>query len=287
MPVDELSPAWLEARNGERLLLEATFGIGRSSDNRLVLRDERVSRRHALIHVQGEGEWWLVDLGSSNGTYVNGSRVSQPIRLRDADVISFGPFAVVFRQTEVPTTTDPEVTTERTVVDLRAVPCWLLVADVEGSTVLNQRMADKELAMMMGRWFSACQQLVERSQGVINKYLGDGFFAYWPASDAARRGLIASLDGFRELQEARSPVFRIVLHYGQVIMGGRASLGEESLSGREVNFVFRMEKLAAQLQLARLISEPSRQLLAEVLATTDVGEHALPGFPGTSTFATF
>ena len=48
-----------------------------------------------------------------------------------------------------------------------------------------------------------------------------------------------------------------------------------------------MEKLAAQLRLARLISEPSRQLLADVLTTTDVGDHALPGFPGTASFATF
>jgi len=281
------SPAWLEPRNGERLLLEATFGIGRSADNRLVLRDERVSRRHALIHMQGDGEWWLVDLGSSNGTYVNRGRVSQPIRLRDGDVIEFGPFTLVFRQSEAPTAADTELTTERTVVDLRTVACWLLVADVEGSTTLNQSMADEELAIMMGRWFSACQQLVERNSGIINKYLGDGFFAYWPASERARTGLLHALAGCRQLQEARAPVFRVVLHYGQVIMGGKASLGEESLSGREVNFVFRMEKLAAQLRLARLLSEPARQLLVDALPTTEVGAHALPGFPGTARFATF
>lgn len=124
---------WLEPQDGERLQLDVTLSIGRSSDNGLVLKDERVSRRHALIHMQGEGEWWLVDLGSSNGTYINRVRVSQPIRLRDGDQVEFGPFQYVFRQGHSPPAmSDRDVTTERTVVDLRTAACWLLVADVEG-----------------------------------------------------------------------------------------------------------------------------------------------------------
>jgi class 3 adenylate cyclase len=96
-----------------------------------------------------------------------------------------------------------------------------------------------------------------------------------------------ALGEFKRLQEARSPAFRLVIHHGQVVLGGRASLGEESLSGKEVNFVFRMEKLAGQLRLARLVSEPARRLLADALVTTAAGAHALPGFPEASPFATF
>lgn len=279
--------AWLERPNGERLLLEATVDIGRSSDNRLVLQDERVSRRHALIHLQGDGEWWLVDLGSSNGTYVNRARISQPILLRDGDRLDFGPFGLVFWQSEAPPAPDTEMTTERTVLDLRTAACWLLVADVEGSTLLSQRLADQELAVMMGHWFSACQQLVERRRGLINKYLGDGFLAYWLDAESARSGLLLALGELKQLQEARSPAFRLVVHYGQVLLGGRGSLGEESLSGREVNFVFRMEKLAGRLGLPRLLSEPAHQLLGPALAATDAGQHALPGFPTALSFAAF
>jgi adenylate cyclase len=281
------SPAWLEPRNGERLLLEATFGIGRSSDNRLVLRDERVSRRHALIHMQGDGEWWLVDLGSSNGTYVNHGRVSQPIRLRNGDLVEFGPFALVFRQTEALAATETEITTERTVLDLRVMASWLLVADVEGYAALSHTVPVEDLAVMMGRWFSSCRQLVERHEGIINKYLGDGFFAYWPESASATARVLAAIDGLRQLQEVRAPAFRFVLHHGQVRMGGPASLGEESLWGDAVNFVFRMEKLAGRLGLTRLLSAPARQMLADTLPTADAGTYALAGFPGTSSFATF
>jgi adenylate cyclase len=45
---------------------------------------------HALIQVQNIGEFWLVDLGSSNGTFLNKRRVHQPVRLHDQDKIFIG-----------------------------------------------------------------------------------------------------------------------------------------------------------------------------------------------------
>jgi FHA domain/DUF1707 SHOCT-like domain len=50
--------------------------LGRSSACQLVFSDDTVSRRHAELHVE-EGRWMLRDLGSSNGTYVNGRRVME------------------------------------------------------------------------------------------------------------------------------------------------------------------------------------------------------------------
>jgi len=49
--------------------------LGRAVGNDIVLVDDRVSRRHSTIHAQGERELWIVDLGSRNGTYLNGRRV--------------------------------------------------------------------------------------------------------------------------------------------------------------------------------------------------------------------
>lgn len=81
----------------ERIVIETTLSIGRIPSNALALNDAGVSRRHALITAQGSREFWLVDLGSANGTFLNGRRLFQPRRLHDSDQISIGPFRFTFR----------------------------------------------------------------------------------------------------------------------------------------------------------------------------------------------
>jgi hypothetical protein len=64
-----------------------TVTVGRADDNDLVLRDPKVSRYHAQLAPEGSA-WRVVDLGSTNGTRVNGKRVGQAI-LASGDEISF------------------------------------------------------------------------------------------------------------------------------------------------------------------------------------------------------
>ena len=75
--------------NGERFALtESIITIGRHPDSNLVLADPNVSRNHAEIRPQGE-QFVVVDLGSTNGTRVNGVRVDSQV-LRDGDEVAFG-----------------------------------------------------------------------------------------------------------------------------------------------------------------------------------------------------
>jgi hypothetical protein len=92
--------AELEKSNGERVHIRGTCSLGRAPTNEVVLLDDRVSRRHALIQAQKQNEFWLVDLGSSNGTFLNGHRVTQPALLRDRDQIQLGQFRLTFRQSK-------------------------------------------------------------------------------------------------------------------------------------------------------------------------------------------
>lgn len=66
-----------------------SFTIGREAGNDLVLDDVGMSRRHALLTNCG-GVVQVADCGSSNGTFVNGRRISGPTDLRDGDVIEVG-----------------------------------------------------------------------------------------------------------------------------------------------------------------------------------------------------
>jgi uncharacterized protein DUF1707/FHA domain-containing protein len=65
------------------------FTIGREPACDMMLADSTVSRWHASL-VNAESGWLLDDLGSTNGTRVNGWRVTQPTRVRPGDFVSFG-----------------------------------------------------------------------------------------------------------------------------------------------------------------------------------------------------
>jgi pSer/pThr/pTyr-binding forkhead associated (FHA) protein len=63
--------------------------IGRSDDCDLVVRDPSVSREHAALHRRRDG-WYVADLESTNGTFVNGWRVSAPVPVSVGDVLTVG-----------------------------------------------------------------------------------------------------------------------------------------------------------------------------------------------------
>src|SRR5262245_19354581 len=65
------------------------FSIGRTPGNDLVIDDNSLSRRHALIENLGE-QFTLTDCGSANGTFVNGRQVMTQMGLSDWDVLTFG-----------------------------------------------------------------------------------------------------------------------------------------------------------------------------------------------------
>lgn len=92
--------AELEKADGERVRIDRSCTVGRDSSSDVVLVDQKVSRRHALVQAQKQYEFWLMDLGSSNGTYLNGRRVTEPVLLRNQDQIEIGPFRLTFCQSK-------------------------------------------------------------------------------------------------------------------------------------------------------------------------------------------
>ena len=83
-------------------LLTPTLKIGRATRNAtwdVALQDRAVSRPHAQIELQPSGEWAITDLGSANGTTVNGLPVTanEPHPLADGTVITLGETTLLFR----------------------------------------------------------------------------------------------------------------------------------------------------------------------------------------------
>jgi adenylate cyclase len=81
--------------------------LGRHPSNTVRLVDREVSKEHATIERMGR-DFILRDLGSSNGTFVNGKRVAE-LRLRDGDEISLGTSKLIFHTGEPPVASAPPV----------------------------------------------------------------------------------------------------------------------------------------------------------------------------------
>ena len=109
----------------------STISIGRASDCTIPIKDRYLSRRHAEI-LSADGHWVLKDLGSANGTYLNGSRVERDQRLHAGDRIRLGDTEIVFETSEH--------NTDR----------FLAVADTAASTTISIPVHDSEIRVDTG-----------------------------------------------------------------------------------------------------------------------------------------
>jgi hypothetical protein len=87
--LEVIDPAESSLQPGDLLPLEHYTTIGRREDNTLMIDDGFVSGAHAEI-VFDQGTWWLVDLGSTNGTFTGGKPVNARTRLSNGDIVQFG-----------------------------------------------------------------------------------------------------------------------------------------------------------------------------------------------------
>lgn len=276
--------AWLEASDGTCHSIRGSCSLGRAGANTIVLDSPKVSRRHALIHLQNIGELWLIDFGSSNGTFLNKRRIHHPIRLSDGDQITIGDQVFKVRQPVAISEAYRTEVMQRTAREIEDVPCWLLVADLRGFTPLSREMPSEDLDLLLGGWIFSCKEIIENQHGIINKYLGDGFLAYWREVSATPEQIVAVISALQQLQRNESLAFRLVVHFGSVAIGDVASMGEESLIGGEVNLIFRLEKLASSLGEPCCVSETANAKLRGLIETRILGEFELKGFEGKCAF---
>lgn len=86
-------------------LAKSVLIIGREVKNDIVINDSEISRQHVRLTEQPEGGWQVEDLASTNGTFVNGERVTGPRLLQPGDVLGLGE-TVQLEYTEVRETAD-------------------------------------------------------------------------------------------------------------------------------------------------------------------------------------
>jgi class 3 adenylate cyclase len=279
-----LQSAWLELPDGRLFWLQSRCTIGRLEDNDLVLQTSALSRHHALL-TGGLSGHTLTDLHSSNGTYVNRELAKRPVPLRDGDEIKIGDLVLRYRRTrqpEVPAALEIAPGVTRLLHDVRPRLCWLLVTDIAGFSTLNEQIGSEAALDRLRVWIMEVRPLLEGNGAQINGYIGDAIFAYWPCDLATPPHVLAALHAL-ETYRPRSPLtFRWVAHHGCALFT-KSEKGEE-LTGQDVNFVFRAEKVAKQFRSLALLTYTAVQTLQLESRCPQLGESGVDGMSGTFAF---
>jgi class 3 adenylate cyclase len=274
--------AWIETSDGRCIAVESNFHFGRATVNEVRLSAPGASRRHAHIHAQQSDnhvEYWLADLGSTNGTLLNGKRVTIPCRLKSGDGIRIVDEEFVFKMEFNAFAPGDETEVPPTVVVRASRQCWFLMVDIKRYTSLATQLDTDVLAQKVGTWLRQCRDIIEASGGVIDKFLGDAIFAYWIHGDGTAAAVANATRELGRLQEARDPDFRLVVHHGLASITGGAG-GADNLSGSDVIYVFRMEKVCSKLGDDSIVSGAAVAALPPECHCEPVGSHPLDGFPG-------
>jgi class 3 adenylate cyclase len=187
---------------GRRVEPGSQLVVGRGAAD-LVIEDPAVSRRHAVFRLSGDA-LEVEDLGSRNGTKVNGTPITSATPLQAGDTIEVGgtrfevgaatppppplqPEPEPLAATQVATAI-PGLSTEGTAGapapgaigdadELR--PVTALFADVVGSTSIGERLSPEEVKALIGECVSRMARSVEQFGGIVDAFMGDGIAAFF------------------------------------------------------------------------------------------------------------
>ena len=269
--------------------------LGRSPDATIRLQDGGVSRQHATIRRDGT-LFWVSDLGSANGSFVNDVAVTTARALRHGDRIQLGTCLFTFETDEgdyVGQSVGGGGMLHTVALPMKSVKATLFVGDLRNFTSLSAQLSAEEVAAMLREWYAQCEQVLKSRGAIIDKFIGDGVFAYWAgdsldvrvkATEAARllSGPEASDSPVRsKLKTERNLEVHchVGLNVGEVALGAMGR-GVNTAVGEAVNVTFRIESLTRKLQVPVLAGAGFLEGWAQGLKDyKNVGVHPVKGQP--------
>ena len=158
----------------------------------------------------------------------------------------------------------------------------VMFCDLIDSTKLAAGLDPEDLGSVFSAYQKACGKIVERYDGHIAQYLGDGIEAIfgWPVAqeDAAERALRAGLQVIEAVKSVPSPLplaVRIGISTGIVVTGAAAS--PSNVVGEALHLAARLQTIATPGSI--VISEATSRLVSAQFDREDLGPQKLKGFP--------
>ena len=185
-----------------------------------------------------------------------------------------------------PSSSAPSAQPEREAPSGERRQLTVMFCDLVGSTSLSEQLDPEELQTVVRTYQEVSAQVIERHDGYIAQYLGDGLLVYfgYPAAheDDAARAIRAGLEIVAALRQARSqfpqPVHvRVGIHTGPVVVSqmGGGSRHEQLALGETPNVAARVQGQAQPDEV--VISAATQRLVVGLFETQDRGSHALKG----------
>jgi len=177
---------------------------------------------------------------------------------------------------------DAELTSETRTV-------CILFLDIRGFTAMTRARTADETVALLNDFFAEMVAIVDRHQGIINKFLGDGFLALFgaPLADpkaamnalAAGQAMLAAVDNWNAARPAQAMRVGIGIHSGDAVTGtvGSPQRKEYTVIGDAVNLAARLEQLTKETG-ARLLVSDSLQKAAMADGATDLGPMPIRGY---------
>lgn len=249
-----------------------SWTLGRGSENDIPLSDKCASRNHAMFQIVGQSNYFLIDLGSRNGSFVNGRRVTIPINLKNGDRVTLGDTNLEFYCPEITTASDIGISqTEETDAVATAMLhkrqlITVLVVDIRDFTKLTQQMDEHILSEAIGTWFRRAGEIIDRHGSWVDKYIGDAVMTVWIHDTEKTSDTISTQEMLKvyralyelyEMSNELNQQFELPfpLRVGAGLNTGYAMVGQMGTSehpdytalGDTVNAAFRLESSTKQL----------------------------------------
>ena len=269
--------------------------IGRSEVNTIALADvATVSLLHASLHCV-DGNYYLADLNSRNGTMLNGRPVTTPTPLKDGDVIQVGGYEITFHGT--PCDTGSSEKAFRTHLRVSRSLVTVLVADIKDYTGLTLKLGEARMSEIIGMLFEKAGDILSANLAWGQKYIGDAVMGVWvhehetPTKLEMER-IFRSLLGIEKVFEALNKHANLPLPicFGAAVNTGFAATGnlgsksvpDQTAIGDSVNMAFRLESATRSLNVQLVLGKMTYNYLSSIAETCEGIERravALKGYP--------
>ncbi len=243
------------------------------------------------------GEFYLIDLGSRNGSFVNGRRVSVPVTLHSGDHLTFGQTELDFFSPDFAShlsdsslgIDSQEFTATATLHVRRLIS--VLVVDIRDFTVMTRQIDEKILSEAIGTWFRCAGDIIREYGSWVDKYIGDAIMAVWIHGPQG-----VSHDEMVRIAQALSALHKMTsrlheryplpfpLRVGAGLNTGYAMVGNTGTGDRPdytalgdtVNAAFRLESATKQIGRDVALGESTYGYLVESISNANLfQQHAV------------